>query len=69
MSIITFEGTVHDGMIKLADNVRLPDNTKVYIVVPDLNEEQAAQQARLYSPRLAHPEQPVDFTMEVIEGP
>jgi hypothetical protein len=33
----TYEATVQNGQIKLPETVRLPDNTKVLIVVPDVN--------------------------------
>ena len=64
MSIITLEGIVDHGQIRLKSNVHLPDNTKVYIIVPDYL---PTEHAHIYSPRLANPEQGVDFTMEVIE--
>jgi hypothetical protein len=64
MSVITFEGVVEQGKIRLKANIQLPDNTKVYVVVPDVQIQQAA---RVLSPRLAHPEQAADFKMEVIE--
>jgi len=64
MSVITLEGIVEHGKIRLKTKVRLPDNTKVYVVVPGVEVEQIA---RIFSPRLAHPEQAVDFKMEVIE--
>lgn len=35
MSVTTFQGTVERGQIKLAADVRLPENAKVYVVVPD----------------------------------
>lgn len=35
-------------------NVRLPENTKVYVVVPDMQIEQIAH---VFSPRLAHPDE------------
>jgi hypothetical protein len=65
MSVATFEGIVEQGQIKLKDGVRLPDNTKVYIVVPDFK---AAQSVHRFSPRLVYPEQAKDFRMEMIEG-
>ncbi len=64
MSARTFEGVVENGQIKLNSPVNLPDRTKVYVVVPDVEVEQTA---RLYSPRLAHPEQASDFVMEIVE--
>ena len=39
MPITTFSGTVEDGRVKLAANVHLPEKAKVYVVVPDLEEE------------------------------
>ena len=64
MSIITLEGVIDNGQVRFRDNVRLPDNTRVYVVVPDIEIEEVAH---VYSPRLAHPEQAADFKMEVIE--
>jgi hypothetical protein len=48
----------------LMNDVQLPDNTKVYIIVPGIHVEQTAH---ISSPRLARPEQIADFTLEVIE--
>ncbi len=64
MGVVTLEGIVKHGQIQLKTNVRLPEQTKVYVVVPDV---QIEQRARIFSPRLAHPEQAVDFEMQVIE--
>ena len=64
MGVVTFEGIIEHGQIRLKTNVRLPDNTKVYIVVPYL---QITEVAHLFSPCLAHPEQAVDFKMEIVE--
>ena len=66
MSVITLEGIVEHGQIRLVSDVRLPDNTKVYVVVPGLQVEQVAH---VYTPRLAHPEQIADFLLEVVEEP
>ncbi|MDI6769041.1 MAG: hypothetical protein QMD04_05135 [Anaerolineales bacterium] len=64
MTITTYEGVVEKGKIRLNIGVRLPDNTKVYVVVPEV---QAERTARMMTPRLAHPEQASDFKMEIIE--
>ena len=64
MTISTFEGVVENGQIRLRDNVTLPENTKVYVVIPDL---EAALKAHVYSPRLVRPEQAGDFAKQVIE--
>lgn len=66
MSAEMFEGVVEQGQIKINSDVRLPEGTKVYIVVPGVAVE--AQGMRLLSPRLVHPEQVTDFEMEVV-GP
>ena len=64
MSIITLEGIVEKGQIRLKPNLQLPDKTKVYVVVPDI---QVERYARIFSPRLADPEEAIDFKMEVVE--
>ena len=35
MSVTTYQGTVENGQVRLAGNVRLPENARVYDVVPD----------------------------------
>jgi hypothetical protein len=64
MAILTVEGIVENGQIRLRDNVTLPEHTKVYVVIPDV---EAAPQAHVYSPHLVHPEQATDFAKQVIE--
>jgi hypothetical protein len=64
MGVATFEGVVEEGRIRLKTSVRLPDNTKVYVVVPAIQIERSAH---IFSPRLAHPEQAADFELEVIQ--
>jgi hypothetical protein len=66
MGIVTYEGVVEHGQIRLKAGVRLPEKAKVYVVVPDIQIERGA---RIPSPHLAHPEQVVDFKLEVIEEP
>jgi hypothetical protein len=39
MPVTTFSGTVEDGQVKLAANVRLPEKAKVFVVVPDFDEQ------------------------------
>ena len=64
MGVLTIEGIVDNGQIKLASDVRLPEHTKVYVVVPDMKIEQTAH---LFSPRLKNPEEVAEFEMEVVE--
>ena len=64
MSIATFEGFVEQGQIKLKNGLRLPDQTTVYIIVPDL---EPVRLPRIHSPHLVNPQQAQDFVMEVSE--
>jgi len=64
MAILTIEGVVENGQIRLRDNVVLPEHTKVYVVIPEM---ETAPLAHVSSPRLAHPEQAPDFAKQVIE--
>jgi hypothetical protein len=64
MASVTFEGIVENGRIRLPSDVVLPDNTKVFVTVP---EQQTHGQVRVASPRLVHREQAADFAKQVIE--
>jgi hypothetical protein len=64
MPILTLEGIVENGQIRLRDQVTLPEHTKDYVVIPDV---ETVPQAHVYSPRLVHPEQAADFAKQVIE--
>lgn len=64
MQVKAFEGIIENGQIRLDDNVKLPEKTRVYVIIPGL---EAPETLHVYSPRLAHPEQIVDFKKEVIE--
>ena len=63
MSVITFEGVVENGQIRLPPEVSLPEKAKVYVVVPNAA---VATRAYLGSPRLAHREQVADFEKVLI---
>lgn len=63
MNVATFEGIVENGQVKLPENVRVPERTKVYVVIPGVGQSGAI---RMMSPRLAHPEQAKDFEITVI---
>ena len=45
-------------------DVRLPDKTKVYVIIPGIQIERVAH---VFTPRLAHPEQAADFELEIVE--
>jgi hypothetical protein len=66
MGVTTFEGVVENGQIRLPAAVRLPERTRVYVVIPDFEVQSIAY---IGSPRLVHPEQAADFKKEVIEEP
>jgi len=66
MSVITYEGTVENGQIRLPGNVRLPEKARVYVVVPGVEPRPVIHGP---APRLAHPEQSADFRKEVIMEP
>jgi hypothetical protein len=65
MSVITLEGTVENGQIRLQEDVRLPEKTRVFVVIPNWR---TLKEARVYSPRLVRPDQAADFNLEVIES-
>lgn len=64
MATLTVEGLVENGRIRLPDTVTLPEHTKVYVVIPDV---EAATMARSSSPWLRHREQARDFAKQVME--
>jgi hypothetical protein len=63
MAALRFPGVVKDGQIRLHENVALPENTEVYVVIPD---GESLPRARVHSPRLKHPGQAADFVKQVI---
>lgn len=65
MGVLTIEGVVEHGEIKLRPSIKLPDNTKVLVIVPEIQIEQ--QVVHVVSPRLAQSDHAKDFRMEVIE--
>ena len=75
MSVATFEAVVENGQIRLPREVRLPENSVVYVVVPGYSAEEGEEAAalpalsRLASPILKRPEQAADFILEVVEEP
>ncbi|MCB0000683.1 MAG: hypothetical protein KDE56_33190 [Anaerolineales bacterium] len=64
MQVTAYEGTVENGQIRLKANISLPNKTKVYVIIPELETQ---RRVRIVSPRLVHPEQIIDFKKEVIE--
>ena len=62
--LATYEGIVENGHVTLPPNADIPEQTRVYVLVPDAD---AKRIPRVFSPRLVHPEQAKDFVKEVIE--
>ena len=60
----TYEGVVENGHVTLPPNADIPEKTRVYVLVPDVETQRTLH---IRSPRLVHPEQAKDFKMEVIE--
>mgnify|MGYP001170051896 CR=1 FL=1 len=52
MQVMTYEGIIENGEIRLIPNVSLPEKTRVYVVVPSL---EVTHVVSVPSPRLAHP--------------
>ena len=61
---MTFQGVVENGRIRLAPDVHLPEKAMVYVVVPEFT---VPEVGTIGSPRLAYPEQAVDFEKVVVE--
>jgi len=66
MAIPTYLGVVEHGRIRLREDVSLPENATVYVVVPETTR---AATPRIESPRLADPRQADQFAKQVIEVP
>ena len=64
MKVMTYEGTVENGQIRLSEPVSLPEKARVFVIVP---EAIGVPRVHVGSPRLAQPERAVDFVMEVVE--
>ncbi len=63
MKLVTYEGIIENGQVQLPENISLPEKTKVYVIVPEV-QPQAVPHLR--SPRLKYPEQATDFEKKVI---
>ena len=38
MQVATFQGEIENGQVRLTTDIRLPDKTKVYVVVPEFEQ-------------------------------
>jgi hypothetical protein len=62
--LATYEGIVENGHVTLPPNADIPDKTRVYVLVPDVESHRTP---RIASPRLVHPEQAKDFELQIFE--
>ena len=62
--IVTYEGIIEGGLVKLPETAHIPDNTRVYVLVP---EEQTSHTPYIGSPRLVDPGRAKDFQKQVSE--
>jgi hypothetical protein len=53
MEVTTFQGVVENGTIQLGESVKLPENTVVYVVVPNSPDNRIP---RIMSPHFANKE-------------
>lgn len=63
MQVTTIQGIVKNGQIQLSEDVKLPEMTEVYVVVPKIEQSTA----RIMSPRVKDKEKLKDFKREIIE--
>lgn len=63
MQVTTIQGIVKNGQIQLSEDVKLPELTEVYVVVPNLEK----RTAKIMSPRLVDKSKLKDFEREIIE--
>ncbi len=49
MQITTIEGIIKNGQIQLTEDIKLPESTKVYVIVPPIETVK-----KIMSPRLAN---------------
>jgi len=64
MTVATYEGVVEKGKIRLKPGVKLPENAKVFVIVPDVTMEKK-KLVQILTPRLAHREDAARFKMTV----
>ncbi len=66
MSVVTYEGMVENGQIRLTGDVRLPENGRVYVLVPD---PQDVSIPRVVSPPLVDPRDAARVKMAIVVEP
>lgn len=68
MMLNAIEGVVENERIRLREDVSLPENATVYVIIADQQPSIGThREARVRSPRLANPQQAPDFRKQVME--
>jgi hypothetical protein len=67
MPLTAIEGVVESGTIRLRENVMLPENTRVVVIIDGFGGLGSVPSARVRSPRLPHPERARDFRKQIVE--
>ena len=68
MPMTAWEGIVENGRIRLREDVALPENTRVFVIIDGTAGAGAVPAANVRSPRLARPEQAPDFRKQIVEA-
>ncbi len=64
MQVITIQGVIENGQIKLTETIEIPEKTVVYVVVPNIEPK---RNPRIMSPHLVDKDRMNDFEREIIE--
>lgn len=64
MKEVTYECVVENHCVRLPPEADIPEQSKVYVVVPDLD---TPRTVHIYSPQLSDPSQAALFELEVSE--
>ena len=62
--LATYEGIMKNGRVKLPPGAQIPNETRVYVVVPEL---ETIPLPYVASPKLANPEQAQDFEKRIVD--
>jgi hypothetical protein len=66
MPVQAIKGIVDNGKVRLTEDVVLPENAAVYVIVADSSQPSLAQ---IRTPRLANVQQADDFRKQIVEIP
>jgi len=64
MSLMTLEGIIKDGQIRLNSRIDLPENAKVYVIFPEIIDNRTSFYGR---PHFIPPDQTEKPSLEMVE--